>query len=124
MDEMTIDTSWGTEFDISMLFKSDIYIHCPEKQLSDELLQLLEEHGVRWSNGELPTFNSDMYWEDFKEETCYHVYFDKTLKYDGKSHYSSIDDGIKCTFYGSKGKENTDFEPADDQSLFSFLGVK
>lgn len=110
---------WDTAFNISMLTEAEVIIHCPNKDLVGELMDLLAEHGVRWRGfGEVPNEDNSS-WGDNKEETCYWVE-DNKLSYAEKEYAEKYSDGefrnhIKCTFYGT--------EPDIEISDASFEGI-
>ncbi len=117
MQDMSL---WAAEFDTSLLMTQDVVIYCPSESLADELMVLLEEHGVQWSGNKPPTSNK--HWGEY-EYQCYYISSRGSMLYgppdstdDDEWHYY-----IKCTFYGVQDEE---FEVADDESLFSFLGIK
>lgn len=112
---------WEIPFDESMLNENqNLIIHCPDKSLADELMEILERNGVKWGGGESPV--SDSMWTENREETCYWVE-SKCLSYDDRDFADSNDrdyaNHIKCTFYG---KDEQTFEPANDSEMQGFLG--
>ena len=111
---------WAAEFDTSLLMTHDVVIYCPSESLADELMVLLEEHGVQWSGNKPPTSNK--HWGEY-EYQCYYISSRGSMLY-GPPDSTDDDEWryyIKCTFYGSQDDE---FEVADDESLLSFLGIK
>lgn len=110
---------WEVPFDESMLDKS-LIIHCPDKSLATELMELLEKNGVAWVDGQKPTSSSK--WERHRETTCYWVE-SKCLLYEdqdwAEKHPNDYANYIKCTFYG---KDEPTFEPANDSEMRGFLG--
>lgn len=111
---------WETSFDESMLDGQDLIVHCPDESLADELMKILEKHGIRWygDNG-LPT--EDSRWDEFSGETCYWVE-------DGKITYGDVDDAQSRRYYGHTkttffGVKTPDFDTATDDEIRSLLGV-
>lgn len=109
---------WETPFDESMLDGQDLIIHCPDESLADELMEILERHGVRWyGDSGLPT--DDSKWDEFFGETCYWVE-------DGRMTYGTVKDATsrtysrhtKSTFFGV---ETPDFDTATEDEIFFFL---
>lgn len=109
---------WDVAFDESMLDKN-IIIHCPDKSLASELMEILERNGIKWGFSESPTSHS--WWVDYMEETCYWVE-SKSLAY-GDIRTAMDDEYIsyfKCTFFGT---ESQNFETATNDELMAFLGI-
>ena len=111
---------WEIPFDESML-SENLIIHCAEESLANELMELLEQNGIVWSEGSAPTSSSN--WGHYQRETCYWVesWF---LSYGDLDCAEENPDGeytnyIKCTFYG---KDEQTFEPANDSEMQGFLG--
>lgn len=111
---------WETPFEESMLCKP-LVIHCPDKFLADELMEILDRNGIMWGDGDSPTAYS--MWGHYREETCYWV-VSQELTCGSKCYVGEDDDEdddyIKCTFYS---EIESNFEPADNSELLVFLGL-
>jgi len=96
-----------TPLEISMLFNG-VIIHCPDKDLVDELFSFLEENDIKWY-GDEPV--GETHWHENREETCYRIEPRGTMKYGSRKCYSdsAYRNYIKCTFYGVE----PDFEISD-----------
>lgn len=114
---------WETAFEESMLnTHKDLIIHCPSKDLSEDLMEVLERNGVVWCTDEAPTM--DTKWNANAEYTCYWVE-SKKLYYSDKQYADEDPDGeyaghIRCTFHGM---ESPGFCTASDAELRSLLGI-
>lgn len=110
---------WDTPFEESML-DGKVIIHCPDESLADELIDILEAHGIRWGSG--TPLVDDTEWGNYREETCYWVK-DKGLSYGSRNHAAEYFQRryrgyTTCTFYGIK---NPDFEVATDDEICSLF---
>ena len=88
---------WAAEFDTSLLMTHDVVIYCPSESLADELMVLLEEHGVQWSGNKPPTSNK--HWGEY-EYQCYYISSRGSMLY-GPPDSTDDDEWryyIKCTF--------------------------
>lgn len=111
---------WGTPFDITML-DGDIVVFCPNKELVPELLELFDEHGVKWGSGANTCSKAAYLWNFYKESTCYRVH-NKSMGYGDKEFYESerrFRQYIKCTFYGT---DSADSDVGDDEFM-TILGI-
>ena len=110
---------WGVPFEESML-NQNLIIHCPDRNLADELMEILARNGVVW-NGNDSVATSNPRWDNYGKETCYWVER-KRLSYGELSYAmdkSEYREHIKCTFYG---EDAPTFEPANDTEMRGFLG--
>ena len=73
-----------TPLEISMLFNG-VIIHCPDKDLVDELFSFLEENDIKWY-GDEPV--GETHWHENREETCYRIEPRGTMKYGSRTCYS------------------------------------
>ena len=63
---------WEIAFEESMLdTHENLIIHCPCKDLAEDLMEVLEKNGVVWCGDEPPTSNTK--WSENAEDTCYWV---------------------------------------------------
>lgn len=62
----------------------ELIIHCPTKELSNQVLKKLEGEGVVWTEGQKPTELN--HWDEYKENTCYYLK-DNKLKFSDKSFW-------------------------------------
>ena len=114
---------WEIAFEESMLdTHKNLIIHCPCKDLAEDLMEVLEKNGVVWCGDEPPTSNTK--WSENAEDTCYWVE-SKVLFYSEKQYADEDPDGeygehTRCTFYGI---ESSDFDVADEDEILSLLGV-
>lgn len=112
---------WETPFDPSML-DGNVLILCPNKGLVQELMELLEEYGVKWDLSERPLSCGDNFWSARKEKTCYRI-CNKRMGYSGVDYYNKdvhYCNYTKSTFFGSNAP---DIEPASNDELMAFLGI-
>lgn len=113
---------WETTFDESMLgFGKNLIVNCPDKSLSDELMEIFERNGIRWGGGESPV--GCTMWKEHGEGTCYWVE-GRYLSYESKAwaeeyYDEDYSDHVCCTYRG----DAADFEAATDTELMSFLGI-
>lgn len=110
---------WDTPFDLSMLEDEDrkLIVSCPTKELAEEFVQTVHEHGVSWARGEGASHTN---W-NYGENTCY--YIDRSMLLYGEKDYADghrYQSYIKCTFYGV---DTPDFEVASDDEMTTLLGV-
>lgn len=47
-------------------------VHCSTKGQALSFLTICDKHGIKWGSGR-PTTSRPSRWEDFKEDTCYHL---------------------------------------------------
>lgn len=111
---------WDTPFSPEFLDAKDgVVIRCPEEFLSYELFELLKHKGAEWVSGRRM---EDTAWDGYCSNTAYFIK-DKRISF-GTYRYANTEEWknyIKCTFYGVQDEE---FEVADDENLFDFLGIK
>lgn len=62
---------WETPFEPSMLKKSDVIIHCPDRSDVKCLMEILASCGVKWCTGE-SLLTADDCWGIEKENTVYY----------------------------------------------------
>lgn len=112
---------WETPFNTSML-DGRVLILCPSEEKAVELMDILDECGVRWEATNRLASHGGNNWDARKEQTCYRVCY-------GQLGYSSIDyyeregrfrDYTKCTFYGI---DTPDFDVASDDELRALFGI-
>lgn len=109
---MAEDRIWPeTPFEESMI-GSGVIIHCPDKDLAEELFDILRDNGVNWWAGESM---DDTLWNG--EYACYHIMASRYMKRGDVYYYngSEYNNYIKCTFYGT--------EPDIEISDASFEGI-
>lgn len=101
---------WDTLFDESMLDKG-VIILCPEKDLADELFELLREHGIRWNNS-MSLNPGHTFWDEARDATCYRVSINRRLTYGSSYWYegSNYNAYIRCRFVGKDALEISDSE--------------
>ena len=108
---------WETPFEPSMLKKSDVIIHCPDRSDVNCLMEILASCGVKWCTGE-SLLTGDDCWGVEKENTVYYVE-NRMMSYGDKTIVNGHRGCARCTFWGV---EFPDFEIASDSELRSFLG--
>lgn len=91
--------SWDTPFDESMLGREKVVINCPYGELVSTLTQILDEHNVRYGDGDKASWKS--FWDDYKENACFYVNEQKRLWHGPKSSTKDYpwSEFFKCTFY-------------------------
>ena len=108
-----------TSFDSSMLGQSNIIVHCPDRVLADELMEILDANSIRWHGGASVIGNSQ--WEVYDENTCYWIEGYSLMFGDVYCVDGAYKGYIKCTFCGA---DTTDFDIVTDEEFQSFLGFE
>lgn len=94
-----------TPFEESML-NHGVIIHCPDRDLVDDLFAVLRKNDVRWSGEDDMT---QTFWKKNGNKMCYRVSKGRRMWY-GSTHTYSDDlefgEYIKCTFYGADTDES------------------
>lgn len=55
-------------FDLEKFKTGKYYVHLPTKEIYDDVMEYLEENGIRWIGGDKPT--SENRWTRYRNETC------------------------------------------------------
>lgn len=113
------DKIWpDTPFDELMLGQ-DVIIHCPDKELVEELFDMFRNNGVYWMT---MTSMDRTYWGENGAKTCYRVRKDRGMNYGDTTCYLNGDyeNYIKCTFYGIDTKVADDIS---DDGFLALLGI-
>lgn len=114
---------WEMAFEESMLrTHENLIIHCPNEELAEVLMEVLERNGVEWSGDEPPT--EDANWKEYETDTCYWVE-SKGLTYSDRQYadedpYEEYTGHIRCTFYGIEGP---DFDVANESEILSLFSI-
>lgn len=94
-----MDDVWSTPFSPEMLeICPNLIIACPREEIAFELMEILEDHHVKWAGIEAPTNKTR--WGDNREETVYFVE-DRRLTFCYMNYVnqtSAYDSYTKCTF--------------------------
>ena len=120
-----MDDVWSTPFSPEMLeICPNLIIACPREEIAFELMEILEDHHVKWASIEAPTNKTR--WGDNREETVYFVE-DRRLTFCYMNYVnqtSAYDSYTKCTFYGRDYcGDNTKIEPVSQEEILGLLGI-
>lgn len=112
---------WDLPFEESMLSRGKVIILCPERDLAEELFEVLKAHGIGWYGGESM---ENIHWDSNEQDTCYRVTNTGSLMYGSTNCYedSEYNDHIKCQFYGIESADS-EISDSDFETIISAGGV-
>lgn len=96
--------------------EADIVVHCQTEKQANDFLKMCDISGIVWETGiEATTFN---HWTLYRQDTCYHILNDKTLKFGNIDYF--IDQNFEIIEFSELELKynNTEKEAANNKILY------